>query len=64
MITRKVRPPRNLLLPFPFGYPLGRPNDPSMQREIVLEALAMAVDATTPGEIRESTFMTDDGDHR
>lgn len=64
MITRKVRPPRSLLLPFPFGYPLGRPNDLTLQRQIVLEALTMAVEATTPGDIRESTFMTDGGDRR
>lgn len=27
MVTRKVRPPRSLHVPFPFGYPLGKPND-------------------------------------
>ncbi|HET7214615.1 MAG TPA: hypothetical protein VFL79_13570 [Terriglobia bacterium] len=39
MVTRKVRPPRSLYVPFPFGYPLGKPNDPKLQHQIVREAL-------------------------
>lgn len=37
-MTRKVKPPRVLLLPFPFGYPLGKPNDPSFQRQVILQS--------------------------
>lgn len=37
-ITRKVRPPRALAVPFSLGYPFGRPNDPALQR-LVLRAL-------------------------
>jgi hypothetical protein len=40
-IAEKVRPPRALALPFPHGYPLGAPNDPQMQREVMLRALTL-----------------------
>lgn len=39
MVTKKVRPPRSLYVPFPFGYPLGKPNDPKLQHQIVRGAL-------------------------
>ena len=42
-ITRKLKPPRALEVPFDLGYPLGEPNDPSAQRE-VLRALLAIVD--------------------
>ena len=31
--TEKVRPPRALFVPFPFGHPLGEANDAELQRE-------------------------------
>lgn len=40
-ITRKVRPPRSLGVPFPFGYPLGKPNDPALQRKVILQSLSL-----------------------
>jgi hypothetical protein len=40
-IAEKVRPPRALALPFPHGYPLGAPNDPQLQRKVMLRALAL-----------------------
>lgn len=40
-IAEKVRPPRALALPFPHGCPLGAPNDPQLQREVMLRALAL-----------------------
>ena len=39
MATKKVRPPRSLFVPFPFGYPLGKPNDPKFQHQIIRAAL-------------------------
>lgn len=39
MVTRKVRPPRSLHVPFPFGYPLGKPNDARLQQQVVRTAL-------------------------
>jgi hypothetical protein len=39
MVTKKVRPPRTLFVPFPFGYPLGRPHDARLQHRIIRAAL-------------------------
>ncbi len=39
MVTKKVRPPRALYVPFPFGYPLGKPNDIKLQHKIIRAAL-------------------------
>jgi len=40
-ITRRVRTPRALAVPFPLGYPLGRPADVELQTRIVRAALAL-----------------------
>ena len=40
-MTRKVKPPRVLLVPFPFGYPLGKPDGPAFQRRVILESFAL-----------------------
>ncbi len=40
-ITSKVRPPRALEVPYPLGYPFGRPNDPSLQRRILRALLSL-----------------------
>ncbi len=40
-ITRKVRPPRALAVPFPMGHPLGPPNDPALQRRVVRALLRL-----------------------
>jgi hypothetical protein len=40
-VAEKVRPPRALCVPFPFGYPLGRPHDAEIQRAIIRAALAL-----------------------
>jgi hypothetical protein len=39
-----MRAPRSLLVPFPLGYPLGRPNDPALQRDVIEAMLAMLED--------------------
>jgi hypothetical protein len=33
--AERVRPPRALFVPFPFGYALGKPNDPQLQRRVI-----------------------------
>ena len=43
-ITKKVKPPRALLVPYSFGHPLGEPNNPSIQHEIIAETLALLDD--------------------
>ena len=40
-IVKKIKPPRALLVPYPFGYPLGEPNNPALQHAIIAEALAL-----------------------
>ena len=40
-VTRKVIPPRALSVPFPLGYPLGRPHDVALQRRVILAALQL-----------------------
>ena len=50
-ITRKVGAPRALLLPFPFGLPLGRPGDAALQRRVLEAALALLERPGPPGII-------------
>lgn len=40
-IAEHVRPPRALWVPFPHGYPLGAPNDRSLQMRVIEQALAL-----------------------
>lgn len=40
-ITEKIRPPRALFVPFPLGYPLGEPNNPSLQLRVLRSAFAL-----------------------
>ncbi len=40
-VTEKVRPPRALCVPFPFGYPLGKPSDAKLQHQIIHAALGL-----------------------
>ena len=40
-IAEKVKPPRTLVVPFDFGYPLGQPDRPDLQHTIIAAALAM-----------------------
>lgn len=39
--TERVKPPRALFVPFPFGRALGRPNDPPLQLRVLRAALAL-----------------------
>lgn len=45
MVTKKVRPPRSLCVPFPFGYPLGKPNNAVLQHQIIRTALDLLEDS-------------------
>jgi len=40
-VTERVRPPRSLIVPFPFGYPLGKPRDARLQHQIIRAALSL-----------------------
>lgn len=52
-IAEQVGPPRTLAVPFDHGFPLGRPNDPRMQREVIVQALALLERDATPPVIEE-----------
>lgn len=43
-VAQKVRPPRALFVPFPHGYPLGEPNNPKLQHEVIKVALRLLED--------------------
>jgi hypothetical protein len=47
-ITRAVRPPRALAVPYPLGYPLGAPRDAELQRRIVRALLALTARDDVP----------------
>ncbi len=40
-ITEKIQPPRALFVPFPLGYPLGEPNNSTLQTRILQAAFAL-----------------------
>ena len=44
MVAEKVRPPRALAVPFPHGYPLGKPGDAKLQHAVIAAALRMLED--------------------
>ena len=43
-ITRKIRPPRALEVPFPLGFPMGRPGDTAKHRQVLRRLLEMCQD--------------------
>ena len=52
-ITERVAPPRALFVDFPLGYPLGMPNNPAIQTEIILAALGLLDQGVPPPIIRD-----------
>jgi hypothetical protein len=40
-VTKKVRPPRAMFVPFPHGFTLSRPHDAETQHEIIRESLKL-----------------------
>lgn len=52
-ITERVAPPRALFVDFPLGYPLGIPNNPALQTEIVLATLGLLAEGVPPAIIRD-----------
>ena len=53
-ITKRVKPPRALSVPYRFGYPIGEPNNPELQHAIIAEALELLADEGTPPIIKNS----------
>ena len=52
-VTEKVKPPRSLFVPYPLGFPLGRPNDPELQKKIIIESLSMLSEEVTESLVRD-----------
>jgi hypothetical protein len=57
-ITARIRVPRALEVPFPLGYPLGLPNQPEMQREILRALLGLLASDAVPvvGEFADTSI--------
>lgn len=49
--TEKIKPPRTVFLPWPFGHPLGEPFKVAQQRTVLVAALDALYSIKTPGEI-------------
>ncbi|MHB9150730.1 MAG: hypothetical protein ACYC33_11775 [Thermoleophilia bacterium] len=49
--SEKVRAPRTVFLPFPYGSVFGEPGDAKRQREVLLAMLGMLETADDPGSI-------------
>lgn len=45
-VTEKVRPPRALFVPFPFGFPLGEPLNGELQTAVIRKALNLLQEAS------------------
>jgi hypothetical protein len=46
--TEKVKPPRALFVPFPFGHALGRAEDPALQHRVLRAALDLLAEPAGP----------------
>jgi hypothetical protein len=44
-VSEKVKPPRTLFVPFPMGYPLGRPRDAGIQLAVIRAALKLLAES-------------------
>lgn len=51
-MTRQIKPPRAVFVPFMMGHHFGVPFHQALQRRIILEALNLLMTAEESGEIR------------
>ncbi len=47
-VTEVNRPPRALFVPFPLGFPLGRPHDAALQLEVIRQSLKLLEQTDCP----------------
>jgi len=59
-IMRAVNPPRGAFLDFPLGHTAGKPDQPELQRQILIEALEAFNSLTEPGSIKKLPFQWDE----
>jgi hypothetical protein len=61
-IMKAVNPPRGAFLDYPLGHTAGKPNQPELQREILMAALEAFNALTEPGLIKMLPFQWDKDD--
>ncbi len=61
-ITRSVNPPRAVYLDFPLGHTTGKPNDPALNRRVLIDALAACHELDTPGAMKMLPYRWADDD--
>lgn len=61
-VIRAVKPPRAVFLDYPLGHTTGKPHDPELQREILIQALDAFSTMTEPGSIRTLDFCWSEAD--
>lgn len=59
-ITKAVRPPRAAFLDYPLGFTAGKPGEPGLQRQILIEALDAFASLSTPGTVKTLPFRWSD----
>lgn len=52
-VTRHIKPPRAVFVPFMMGHHFGVPFHTQLQRQIIEAALGLLVEARSSGEVRE-----------
>ncbi len=52
-----VMAPRNAFIDFPLGHPCGKPNDVSLQKQIITDALEHLIEAKKPGEMKDLPYQ-------
>lgn len=55
-ILKTVNPPRAAFLDFPLGHTTGKPHDPELQRDILMQALNSFITMTMPGSVNMLNF--------
>ncbi len=61
-ITQAVKAPRAVFVNFPLGHQTGRPNDATIQRQIVRDAMRACETISKPGEIVQLPYVWDSND--
>jgi hypothetical protein len=61
-IIRAGNPPRAAFLDYPLGHTTGKPHQPELQREILIQALEGFTSMTIPGSVTILPFRWDDED--
>jgi hypothetical protein len=61
-ILKAGKPPRAAFLDFPLGHTTGKPHEPELQREILIQALDAFNTMTEPGSIKTLPFRWSEKD--